>query len=518
MSFLLNIKQETDTPQPEELNYDVMSRYRFKCDLCKQSFARMSRLLIHQRRSMYKCAEKMTRSAPMTRDVEESINKPTSHRDGGGDDDDVKKIIIKAENKCDVTQKTITKPASDHEVTKTPEHVNNDSAVDMTMKTKTRDDQETTEDTTTHVADGSSSGEDVSVVTPSSVSHNASRNGKGTKGGVRLYKCTMCEKRFFSARLRRIHCNRFHKVKEFKCEQCDKQYTSLAGLQLHYFAHTGEKPFKCAFCDYATITRAGLNCHERTHTGETPYNCLTCERQFTTSSQRLLHSRYHCKGARNKVVLTCDVCNKRLSSARSLALHVKTHTGDGCHTCEFCGLLTANRNTLKTHYLLHTNQKPYKCSICPYSSARSGDLTIHMRTHTDERPYVCKQCSFAFKTKSQLICHMRKHSGAKPYKCTYCERTFGQPNSLTKHLYLHTGERPHRCTICQKGFTRRYRLNEHVMKTHNVQVVQTDADIEAQINEQQEEQLAVEIAEATVQQMRAAAAQSTDDTGDLEES
>ena len=50
-----------------------------------------------------------------------------------------------------------------------------------------------------------------------------------------------------------------------------------------------------------------------------------------------------------------------------------------------------------------------KCPKCDKIFSRKYSVAVHMRTHTGEKPYQCEVCKKQFTQKSNLTTHMRSH-------------------------------------------------------------------------------------------------------------
>ena len=79
--------------------------------------------------------------------------------------------------------------------------------------------------------------------------------------------------------------------------------------------------------------------------------------------------------------LTCNICQKTLSSAWSLRRHIRSHTGEKPFVCDYpdCSASFLQKSALTEHYRSHTGEKPYECEYCSYKCSRSDALNRHKR-------------------------------------------------------------------------------------------------------------------------------------------
>ncbi len=108
----------------------------------------------------------------------------------------------------------------------------------------------------------------------------------------------------------------------------------------------------------------------------------------------------------------------------------------------------------------------YICKICNLKTRTESSLAVHMRTHTGERPHRCPHCEKAFKQPGQLTTHMRIHTGDRPFRCPHCQKAFNQSSCLNRHIRTHTGEKLFSCTVCGRAFARSTNRNKHMKTQH----------------------------------------------------
>ncbi|XP_015209523.2 uncharacterized protein [Lepisosteus oculatus] len=201
-------------------------------------------------------------------------------------------------------------------------------------------------------------------------------------------------------------------------------------------ANTGG--YRCAHCSIVLSTAWSLKMHQRTHTGEKPYCCTLCGKSFSYSGHLKSHERIH-TGERP---YRCAQCGKSFSLAGDLKIHQRIHTGERPYCCSECGKTFNQLGHLKTHQLIHTGERPYTCSQCGKSFRQSCNLKAHHQIHTGERPHCCGQCGKSFSKLVNLKRHQSTHTGKRPYCCTICKKSFIQTSDLKRHLITHTEERP----------------------------------------------------------------------------
>lgn len=177
---------------------------------------------------------------------------------------------------------------------------------------------------------------------------------------------------------------------------------------------------------------------------------------------------------------TCQVCNSKFHTKKTLQKHVRTHgikpenekpkiaydsgNENHCHTCQ-------KPFQTNTYLIYHTDTNHvlekldhFSCRFCGYKvkTTQRQCLLEHLRTHTDERPEICRFCGKGFRQRKTLINHERLHTGEKPYKCEFCFEAFAQRTSLVSHIKCnHERDKDQTNKSPQKA------SNSHVPKSNN---------------------------------------------------
>ena len=114
-----------------------------------------------------------------------------------------------------------------------------------------------------------------------------------TKGLTSELMCSVCFRSFNTKTSKARHVLTSHRTKnpvtgEFDfhpCDRCRKLFNSPEELECHRIK---THSIACKFCGKYFMNRS-IATHLRTHTGETPYSCGTCGKQFKSQT----NLRYH---------------------------------------------------------------------------------------------------------------------------------------------------------------------------------------------------------------------------------
>lgn len=146
------------------------------------------------------------------------------------------------------------------------------------------------------------------------------KSKKSSKDGE--YQCDHCKKTYCTKAYLAKHLKYEHGTAEgFRCSFCNKQFYSKSKLDTHIVKHTQEKKFACEICNGRFGTQMALVYHTRLHTGEKPYSCEFCSAAFISASRRLEHMRRH----HMEPNLECDICHSKFKATGSLLKHRKRH-------------------------------------------------------------------------------------------------------------------------------------------------------------------------------------------------
>ena len=112
------------------------------------------------------------------------------------------------------------------------------------------------------------------------------------------------------------------------------------------------------------------------------HRCTSCDKVFCKQD----HAHRHLKSHTISKPFQCDICTKRLKTARNLNEHMKTHIDDAkCHACPVCGRKFRRTHDVSRHQSVHrasqTARKALTTALSAAGSPRHTDKDEQMTGH-----------------------------------------------------------------------------------------------------------------------------------------
>lgn len=125
--------------------------------------------------------------------------------------------------------------------------------------------------------------------------------------------------------------------------------------------------------------------------------------------------------------LVCSVC---LQEPRQSS-HIVRQKKKDSETKTF--ISAVYKKLFNTKSATTTGQKLLTCSLCNTRLSAKTSLTKHMRIHTGEKPFSCTVCSKRFRQKTHLKQHTSVHTGERSFSCHVCGKRYSRPSGLKIH-------------------------------------------------------------------------------------
>ena len=281
-------------------------------------------------------------------------------------------------------------------------------------------------------------------------------------GGEHLpIKCEVCTKSFQLPEQLKRHM-KYHINTEHLCSDCGEMFLTKRKLQFHMAQH---KLFTCNSCSRVFEGRVSLRSHRKkcvkSHTKKTKikltseYSCPKCNKYFANSDFLEVHLKPD----------KCHTCSKIISCATHSKIHQKSHSRNKIVSCELCDKKFSSLKFLAMHKQIH-NGRNYSCDKCPRAFTCNSHLKLHLKSHI-EREYICRLCKSGFWREFDLEIHERTHTGEKPFMCSVCAERFISKRALEGHELMHR-PKEHKCETCGKEFRLLKPYQKHINEHENV--------------------------------------------------
>ena len=136
-------------------------------------------------------------------------------------------------------------------------------------------------------------------------------------------------------------------------------------------------------------------------------------------------------------MLTCDICNCKLVSAKSVVHHMNIHFYRKQFSCTKCKTVFTSQLDLRKHNeQVHSAASDYRCDTCNFKTLQYKILECHVLGHYNvetEKGIICNICKQEFGTEFQLKKHLRLHINVPDYYCKSCDKRFTTQAEVKKH-------------------------------------------------------------------------------------
>ncbi|KAM9305352.1 zinc finger protein 646 [Gastrophryne carolinensis] len=337
-----------------------------------------------------------------------------------------------------------------------------------------------------------------------------------------IFRCSVCQKRFFNLMAMKNH-NRIHfELKRHTCLDCGKAFRLRKQLETHQRIHWK----KTAARKFGRRTRRGAKFRKFTQVqpkanfaeqdnwvdekrnissvkikrdpASRPYQCQECGRSYRYAGSLCNHKKSHKTGP-----YCCSVCQKIYSNLMAMKNHERIHYDAKRHHCPQCGKTFKWKRQLAKHKLVHGRTQPgsqplVKVQEASVTSGHQGRRATRLgkRPKKNTRPIsnelkdshksskresVCTACGVLLPSNGAVKTHTCSQNGVKmldsdnvahksvsskedeerPYRCQLCGRTYRHAASLVNHKKTHE-KGIFTCPLCNKQFFNALAIKNHL--------------------------------------------------------
>ncbi|XP_061087942.1 zinc finger protein 646 isoform X2 [Conger conger] len=237
-----------------------------------------------------------------------------------------------------------------------------------------------------------------------------------------------------------------------KCDQCGRAYRHAGSLLNHKKSHkTGV--FRCFVCQKRFYNLLALKNHQRTHFDVKRHKCEECGKAFKIQKQLLNHLRIH-EENRTRV----QELNWQLQTLMQ-ANGTESNGGPDIHNVNAKKSSSWSRNYRSRGQ--GTTARSCKKACPAVGTLVEPQVEIKLEEGgNDCRPYACDQCGRTYRHAGSLVNHKNSHKTGE-YYCSVCNNTYSNQLAMKNHLRIHFAVKKHTCPDCGKAFRGQKQLSTH---------------------------------------------------------
>ncbi|XP_061562419.1 zinc finger protein 646 [Phycodurus eques] len=315
---------------------------------------------------------------------------------------------------------------------------------------------------------------------------------KSHKTGV--FKCSVCQKRFYNLLALKNHQRSHFDIKRHTCHECGKAFKMQKQLLIHLRRHRENRAkiqelndqiqalmqMNKSDAEDAREARGGTTREAAVKSEDTgdrrPFACEQCGRTYRHAGSLVNHKKSHKTG-----LYYCSVCNKAYSNQLAVKNHLRTHFGSQKHSCQKCGKGFRGKRQLSAHICADSRKggrrslrsRVSKCKQCKQTFPSADQLAVHAcsgssgpaASSKEARMFSCNICHRSYRHAGSLLNHKNTHKTGH-FTCTFCAKHFTNPMALRNHTRIHTQKKKYACLTCGKAFRLASILHNH-QKVHS---------------------------------------------------
>ncbi|KAJ8364893.1 hypothetical protein SKAU_G00137240 [Synaphobranchus kaupii] len=248
-----------------------------------------------------------------------------------------------------------------------------------------------------------------------------------------------------------------------KCDQCGRAYRHAGSLLNHKKSHkTGV--FRCFVCQKRFYNLLALKNHQRTHFDVKRHKCEECGKAFKIQKQLLNHLRIHEENRSrvkelNQQLQTLVQANGTESKGGSDIRNVNSKMDEKSNSWSRNSRSRGRGSTVPCKRCGETHS-------CKKACPAVGTLVepqVEVKSEeggNDRRPYACDQCGRTYRHAGSLVNHKNSHKTGE-YHCSVCNNTYSNQLAMKSHLRIHFAVKKYTCQDCGKAFRGQKQLSSH---------------------------------------------------------